>query len=113
MIMFASNGAVDKIYCTGANGSYSAVRATAGIYLLVGRREEVDSNQGNALSESTTANMNNIYDLNSLWVGINGSTGTIVVTDNAAYPSPPATTPGALLAISRTFARQSDAMGGK
>ena len=59
--------------------------------------------------------MYNVYDLNVLWVGINASTGMIVVTDNNLYvpPSGASPTASAVLSQSLLYVNQSDAMGGK
>ncbi len=121
-IMFAPNGSVDKIYATvgSPSGPYNEARASSAVYLLVGRRDEVV----NPLDATNTTS--NVYDLTSLWVGINASTGIIVVTDNGQcgpplYTSQPPAPPQPFTAGSvsntclqaRQFARQSDAMGGK
>jgi prepilin-type N-terminal cleavage/methylation domain-containing protein len=140
IIMFAADGKVDWI------STYSGTTPTWGqqvvtpIYLLVGRRDEVanprtwnspsspPSSWQAALTaipqppKTTSDPMNNVYDLNSLWVSINPATGLIVVTENCALPSTGATLnaagvltpmPSNNLQDSRYFARQSDAMGGK
>ena len=95
LIVFAPDGRVDWI-STAAN---SGIQVTTPVYLLVGRREKV---------KPATAAEANLNDLNSLWVSINSATGRIVVADlNSAG------TTAADLDKSRTYARNSDANGGK
>lgn len=122
-IMFAPTGAVDKIYATvpsTAGPTYNEARVTAPIYLLVGRRDEVVDPVSPANTPDPTNTTSNVYDMNALWVAINANTGLIIVTDNMqCSPLPPPTLPppasptSATCQQSRTFARQSDAMGGK
>ncbi len=116
IIMFSPNGSVDQVYrYVFKTRSFSAVRATSSIYLLVGSRESVTP------VPDATNTASNVYNLTSLWIGINGSTGLTVVTDNMpCSPTPPAPpTPYAVGTVSstcqqaRTFARESSAMGGK
>jgi Tfp pilus assembly protein FimT len=94
VILFSPNGSVDRVYYEGyANG---VQRVTQPIYLLVGKIDEVNPPSGPA----------NVADLNSLWVAINPATGLVVGSE--MYPA------GANdVWTSRTYARQSDAMGGK
>jgi type II secretory pathway pseudopilin PulG len=127
IIMFAPNGSVDKVYVTSSSG-FSWVRVTSAVYLLVGRRDEVDNPANTAAAPpwsypgaAATDAACNVYDLTSLWVSVNASTGLIVVTDNAqctpAPPAGPATYSVGNVSTTcmqaRTFARQQDAMGGK
>jgi len=114
IIMFGPNGSVDKIYANTGNGNgYTWMRPTTPICLLVGRRDEVVD----PVDTAGTNAKNNLNDFTNLWVGINASTGMIVVTDLAATgmgaPPTAALYSGSVLQQSRIFARQSDAMGGK
>jgi prepilin-type N-terminal cleavage/methylation domain-containing protein len=117
-IMFASDGSVDKVYRTVQSTTtnqrfYNETRVTSTIYLLVGTRENVVDPPYNNNGSTNLANISN------LWVAINASTGLIVVTDMAvtnASPSLPLTAAqyaGSPLYVSRTFARESDPIGGK
>jgi hypothetical protein len=115
-ILFAPDGSVDHIYrYSTAAGSYTRERVASAIYLLVGKRDQVDDTQNPSPPASPIVN---ISDLNCLWVAINANTGFITVSENlpstgtsaSAVLEPP---PGQPLGPNaRMYARESSAMGG-
>jgi type II secretory pathway pseudopilin PulG len=122
-IMFSPNGSVDRSYAN----TYSGASTTGGLvaspalqpfYLLVGKIEQVQCGTL-AVTPGTPAN---VADLTNVWIAINPATGLVVTSEMYPYssntPSDPNLSPteqtsGSQLFVSRHFARQSSAMGGK
>jgi prepilin-type N-terminal cleavage/methylation domain-containing protein len=99
-IIFAADGSIDRVYVENV-----ITHPVTPIYLLVGKRENVnDPNPQNSNLQASDA-------YNNLWLAINPRTGLIVTTELAATGA--ATGAQAVIYQSRAFARQSDAMGGK
>jgi type II secretory pathway pseudopilin PulG len=119
-IVFAPNGAVDRVY---AGGASSAV--TQPIFLLVGKRERMPLQTpvpGTAASNSDDqATWPNWRDLTNLWVMINPQTGLVSTGENSLVLPPvgpsnwlddPANWPYCIR-DARALARDAQGMGGK
>ena len=109
MIMFSSNGAVDRIYV-----QQTGIRVTEPIFLLIGKRERVPDVLGGAalVDEETGLPMYNWQDLKNLWVTVNPQTGLVTSTENA-FVDPTETNPLIGIPIARAYAREGRSMGGR
>ncbi len=131
VLLFAANGAVDRIWQPDPSDldklKFLTFRPTAGIQLLVGRRDGVGVGPNNVLA-TPPDELPNWRDLDNLWVTVNAQTGMIASNPNAQVDtdlnvrtSEETTNDDNLdptnLAIgisqARAFARQGQSMGGK
>lgn len=101
LITFSPSGKLDRVYFQGT-GTY----ATDSVYLFVNRNDKVLPNQ----SRNVTG-IENLEDLNNLWVTVGHRTGAILTVENANTQGAPLN--AAKLVAARSFAREKTSSGGQ
>lgn len=105
-IVFSPNGSVDWISYDSSNPQE---RATSSLYLLVGRRDRALLDASGTYVPQSQDGIDNLGDMNNLWVAISPQTGLITTSEVANASGAPA---AQQLAKARQIAREKHRMGG-